>query len=62
MPRYDCDECHGTTVSGNDDVTTPANHVNGSVDLDLPDGMTFNNGSCNGECHNEEHRNRTWDR
>jgi len=62
VPRYECDECHGATVSGNDNVTNPANHVNGSVDLVLPEGMERDGGTCSGECHGEVHRDRTWTR
>lgn len=59
--RFDCDECHGTTVTGSDTISTPANHVNGVRDLDLPAGIEYNNGRCDGDCHGEDHRGRNWD-
>lgn len=58
--EFDCDECHGTTVTGNTTISTPANHVDGEKDVALPSGMTWSSGRCNGSCHGESHSNRSW--
>ncbi len=59
--RYECEECHSLTVSGNTTIATPVNHVNGVRDLALPAGITFDNGRCDGACHGEDHRGRNWE-
>lgn len=62
VSEFECEECHGGTVSGNTNISNPANHVDGERDLDLPSSMAWNNGRCDGECHRERHDNREWDR
>ncbi len=58
--RYECEECHSATVTGNTTISSPANHVNGVRDLVLPDGIVYDNGTCEGACHGESHRGRRW--
>lgn len=62
VEEFDCDECHGETVTGSSTVSNPANHVDGERDLALPAGMEWNNGRCDGDCHRERHTNAAWDR
>ncbi len=62
-----CSQCHGATVSSSQDILSPELHVNGSVELDLSDGVNWSENSrrCAGECHigdeDEEHENERWD-
>lgn len=57
----ECGECHGGTVSGYDTIVGKAQHVNGVVDVALPEGMARVDGQCSGTCHGEEHDGRVWD-
>lgn len=57
---YLCAECHSATVAEGDVIVDPALHVNGTLDVALPYGMTWSAGTCNGECHGEGHTNQTW--
>jgi len=54
-----CDDCHSTTVSGNDRITTPANHVDGEPDVSMS-GLTYSGGRCSGTCHGERHSSESW--
>ena len=45
-------------LSAAGEITDPARHVDGEETLDMPYGVTRDsNGSCTGECHNENHNN-----
>lgn len=55
-----CEECHSDTVTG-DDVSDITLHVNGEVNVALPDFMEYSGGTCTGECHREDHRDRRWE-
>ena len=57
---YLCADCHGDTVAAGDTIVDPSRHVNGTLDVALPSGMTWSSGTCSGECHGETHSNRTW--
>ncbi|MEQ1568922.1 MAG: hypothetical protein ABMA64_25010 [Myxococcota bacterium] len=55
----DCEECHGD-VNGQMQITDDAEHVNGTVSVDLPGGISWDGNSCDGSCHFENHNNRNW--
>lgn len=55
----DCSDCHGETVDSTNTIISPALHVNGTPNLDLP--LTYSGGTCTGSCHNENHQGRHWD-
>lgn len=63
--RHDisCESCHADTVSRDGDIISPALHVNGTADF-VPehDTITYNGETCDGVCHNERHRGRSWER
>ncbi|GFO60527.1 cytochrome c [Geomonas silvestris] len=55
---YTCDKCHASTTSNGTTITTPANHMNGTYDLQAGTGATFTyqysstGGTCsNVSCH-----------
>lgn len=50
-----CADCHGLTTQDNESISEPANHINGSVQLSLPDGIEVDDLSCEGSCHDEDH-------
>lgn len=54
----DCEECH-PDVDRNG-VSVPAQHVDGEVQVDPGGTIVFNGTSCSGNCHFEQHNNRTW--
>jgi predicted CxxxxCH...CXXCH cytochrome family protein len=56
---FACAECH-PDVSESQTITVGALHVQGTVDVVLPDGIAFDGDSCDGECHGEGHGDRTW--
>ncbi len=56
---FQCDECHGPTVSGSTTVIDSSLHVNGVPDLDLGP-ITFDGTTCSGSCHGETHNGRRW--
>lgn len=56
-----CSECHADTVDSAEAILSPTLHVNGSVDLALPYGMTRDAQGCSGTCHGEGHNDRDWD-
>lgn len=56
-----CFECHGTTVAESGRIINAAGHVNGTVDVEMPDDeIVFDGRTCEGECHDERHRDRDW--
>lgn len=57
---YLCADCHGATVASGDTIVDPALHVNGSLDVALPSGMSWSAGTCTGDCHGETHNGRSW--
>ena len=54
---FGCDECHPDAADG--EITAPAQHVDGTLQVDLPAGIEFGQ-SCNGSCHGEDHDGREW--
>lgn len=58
--HFACDTCHSGTVSGSTTIAGPEQHVDGTIDLELPSGITYSSGSCTGTCHGEGHSNRRW--
>lgn len=56
----DCEDCHGDVVSAGDHILDPTLHVDGAVDLALPNGMSRSGNSCSGSCHGEDHRSEGW--
>ncbi|MES2643310.1 MAG: CxxxxCH/CxxCH domain-containing protein [Myxococcota bacterium] len=56
-----CNECHGEVVSAGDVIAHPELHVNGSVSVRLPSGMTRASETCTGSCHGESHGGRRWE-
>jgi predicted CxxxxCH...CXXCH cytochrome family protein len=49
---FDCAECHGLTVDTALTIKGPDYHVNGKVDLSMPENnMQWNGSSCTGTCH-----------
>ncbi len=54
-----CEECHQDTSDGTD-IIDPAAHVDGEPTLQMPYGVTRDNGRCTGSCHNENHNNAGW--
>jgi hypothetical protein len=63
LEGFTCAECH-PDAGGADGrtITKVARHVDGSVDVKLPDGMDFtrSDGTCSGTCHGEVHSGRRW--
>ena len=56
----ECWECHPTTAEG-DEIQDAEHHVDGEVQIELQEsGMTRQNGTCDGECHDENHHDRDW--
>ncbi len=56
-----CVSCHNGTTDAAQMTADPVLHVNGTVDVifETPD-IAFNAGTCNGNCHGEQHNNRSW--
>jgi predicted CxxxxCH...CXXCH cytochrome family protein len=56
----DCADCHNT-LNGSGDIVRPAQHIDGVVEFE-PSGsdLVFDGTRCNGPCHGEQHRNRSW--
>lgn len=54
----DCEECH-PDVDRNG-VSVPEQHVNGQVEVDPEGSVVFNGNTCSGNCHFEQHNNRSW--
>ena len=55
-----CEECHSTTASSSTKIKDPTMHVNGSVEVALPAGMSYDGSHCDGSCHNRKHDNEKW--
>ena len=54
-----CADCH-PVVNEQGDLVQVTEHANGEPTLELPDGITRDNGRCTGNCHNENHDNDSW--
>lgn len=57
--NVDCEDCHGTAEG--DEIAVPGDHVDGEVQLAMPDVITLEDGECTGRCHQEQHGGRDWD-
>ncbi|MFT4622665.1 MAG: hypothetical protein ACI8PZ_001321 [Myxococcota bacterium] len=57
---FRCEDCHGATTADSTSILDPAVHVDGTVNVLMPDGITFNGTTCTGACHREGHGGRTW--
>jgi predicted CxxxxCH...CXXCH cytochrome family protein len=58
--RLGCETCHGTVVAATDTLIGPTLHVDGTVSVTLPEGMTYRGSTCTGTCHAEVHDGRRW--
>jgi predicted CxxxxCH...CXXCH cytochrome family protein len=54
-----CFDCHDT-VNDAEEIVIPTQHVNRTVDLDLPPSIDKNGNNCTGSCHDEDHENENW--
>ena len=54
-----CDDCHGDTVSDNNTISDPDQHVDGEVDVAISE-LRWNGSTCDGHCHGEGHSNEHW--
>lgn len=57
---YGCENCHASVVAAGDTIVGPTHHVDGTVDIQLVDGMTWSGSTCTGTCHGERHSGRHW--
>ncbi|MFT6162684.1 MAG: putative CxxxxCH...CXXCH cytochrome family protein [Myxococcota bacterium] len=56
-----CFECHGSTIGENGRIINASGHVNGTVDVQMPDDeISLDSLTCEGSCHGERHRDRDW--
>jgi hypothetical protein len=55
----ECADCHDT-VNMAEQIVQPEQHVNRTVDLDLPPSINKNGNNCTGSCHDEDHENYNW--
>jgi hypothetical protein len=57
-----CSECH-STVDDTNQIVRINLHVDGTVNVPLPDGITrtASTNTCTGTCHGEAHDNASWD-
>ncbi len=60
--RHDieCAECH-PNVDTAGRITIPVLHVDGEASINLGPDISWANGTCSGNCHNEQHDDRDWD-
>ena len=58
---FDCEECHAD-AQGSTAIDIPGIHVNGTPNVSLPGGISYNAQSqrCDGTCHGERHNSRGW--
>lgn len=54
-----CLDCH-PTVDAAGDLADPDRHVDGSIAIELPKGITMSAGVCTGTCHADAHAGRIW--
>ena len=54
-----CDDCHSPTIE-NGQIIKRKNHVNGEVELALPDAFENDNLTCTGICHGQNHTSEHW--
>ncbi len=58
----DCESCHELTAAGSTGIGMPEYHVNGTVEVQLVSGMSWDGkASCTGSCHGTDHDGSTWD-
>lgn len=55
-----CADCHAATASGSNAIVDPELHVDGKVQVSFTEPLTWAAGSCDGDCHGENHENRGW--
>lgn len=55
-----CWDCHGNTTQDAQTINNPALHVNGRVNVQMPNGITYNGNTCTGSCHGEGHSAERW--
>jgi predicted CxxxxCH...CXXCH cytochrome family protein len=56
-----CGDCHSGVASGNDTITNPDLHVNGTVEYTMDGtGITQSGAQCTGFCHNKGHFFDSW--
>lgn len=54
-----CSECHQSVVDAAGQIIGPTLHVQGAKDVVAP-GAPYVAGTCTGNCHGENHNNRSW--
>ena len=54
-----CYECHTQVTDANQNILNGDYHVDGYVQVQ-PLGVTYNNGTCDGTCHNYNHAGANW--
>ena len=54
----DCHDCHPDVDAAG--ISVPAQHVDGTIQIDLAGAITWNGSTCDGVCHFENHNNRRW--
>ena len=57
----ECSDCHGPTTQDDESIHTAALHIDGEIQLDFPYQLDYSGGSCDGECHDEDHDDEDWD-
>jgi len=56
-----CSECHPSADATGTAITSTRHHLDGQVQVDPSlAGITYDNGSCTGTCHAEQHNGRSW--
>lgn len=58
--RAGCETCHATVVAAGDSIIGPTLHVDGTVDVSLPSGITWDGSRCTGTCHDKNHSGFRW--
>ncbi len=54
-----CSDCH-PNFDANHQPTSPEEHVNLQVEVQMPPQMMFESGQCTGTCHDEPHEGLAW--
>jgi predicted CxxxxCH...CXXCH cytochrome family protein len=55
-----CHECHAATTADSTRILDVAVHVDGSVQVVMPSGVTRSGSTCTGSCHGEPHEAEPW--
>lgn len=55
-----CHECHSPTTADSTTIRDVALHVDGTVQVAMPDGITRAGSTCTGRCHGEPHDSEPW--